>query len=211
MFPAYCKAILKAMDGDIREKGQAKIFLKEQYVEFTSQFVPLLKMDSEAKIICLEGGASTHIITGIVYLSTQNFLRLINVKCKLLPGAENVLETPTYLKAEIFKPFIKKKFFKGNKIAHKWEECTVMSLSLDRISIRASRIMCEYENTIKLRMGTPVFAETTELTLTLSQNGLMFGKNSKYVYHISEIPEDKKEELADFVKLCSLELIKYLQ
>ena len=106
---------------------------------------------------------------------------------------------------------MKKRFFKGTKIAHKWEECTVISLSLDRIAIRASRIMCEYEKSIKLRMGGPVFKSDTELTLTLAQNGLMFGKNSKYVYQITDIPEPHQEELADFIKLCSLELIKYLQ
>ena len=30
MFPASCKAILKAMDGEILEKGEAKIYLKEK-------------------------------------------------------------------------------------------------------------------------------------------------------------------------------------
>lgn len=211
MFPASCKAILKAMDGEILEKGEAKIYLKEKYVEFTSQFVPLLRMDTQAKIICLEGVASTHIITGTVYLSTQNYLRLVNVKCRLLPGAENVLETPTFLRAQIYKPYIKKGMFSKKKILHKWDDCTIMSISLYKIVLRASRIMCEEEQNLKLKMGAPVFAKDTELELKLAHNGLMFGKNSKYEFMITTLNEAEQEELADFIKLGSLELIKYLQ
>ncbi|MGN0613882.1 MAG: hypothetical protein ACI4JB_08285 [Porcipelethomonas sp.] len=210
MFPSNCKAVLKTMDDNIVEYGQANISLKEKYVEFTSQFVPLLKIDTEAKIICLEGSASTHIITGTVFLSSKNLLRLINIKCTLIPGAENVLETPTFLRAKIYKPVVKKGVFSKSKIVHKWDECTVISLSLHQIAIRASRIMCEYEDQLKIRIGSPVFSKETEISLQLAQNGLMFGKNSKYTYKIIKLREKEQEELADFIKLGSLELIKYL-
>ncbi len=210
MFPSNCKAVLKTMDDNIIEYGQANISLKEKFVEFTSQFVPLLKVDTEAKIICLEGVASTHIITGKVFLSSKNLLRLVGIRCMLIPGAENYLETPTFLRAKIFKPIVKKGIFSKNKIVHKWDDCTVISVSLNQIAIRASRIMCEYEDQLKIKIGDPIFSKETEINLQLAQNGLMFGKNSKYVYKIIRMREKEQEELADFIKLGSLELIKYL-
>lgn len=210
MFPSNCKAVLKTMDENIVEYGQANISLKEKFVEFTSQFVPLLKIDTEAKIICLEGISSTHIITGRVYLSSKNLLRLVDIKCTLIPGAEKVLETPTFLRAKIYKPVVKKGVFSKSKIIHKWDDCTVISISLNQIAIRASRIMCEYEDQLKIKIGSPIFSKDTEINLQLAQNGLMFGKNSKYVYKITKMKESEQEELADFIKLGSLELIKYL-
>lgn len=210
MFPSNCKAVLKTLDENIVEYGQANISLKEKFVEFTSQFVPLLKIDTEVKIICLEGMSSTHIITGRVYLSSKNLLRLVDIKCTLIPGAENVLETPTFLRAKIYKPVVKKGIFSKNKIVHKWDDCTVISVSLNQIAIRASRIMCEYEDQLKIKIGEPIFSKDTEINLQLAQNGLMFGKNSKYVYKIIKMREKEQEELADFIKLGSLELIKYL-
>lgn len=210
MFPSNCKAVLKTMDENIVEYGQANISLKEKFVEFTSQFVPLLKIDTEAKIICLEGISSTHIITGKVYLSSKNLLRLVEIKCTLIPGAERVLETPTFIRAKIYKPVVKKGMFSKSKIVHKWDDCTIISISLEKIAIRASRIMCEYEDQLKIKIGSPIFTKETEINLQLAQNGLMFGKNSKYIYKITKLKESEQEELADFIKLGSLELIKYL-
>lgn len=210
MFPSNCKAILKTSDDSIIEHGQVSVSLKEKFAEFSSQFVPLLKIETEAKIICLEGVTSTHIITGKVFLSSKNLLRLVDIKCTLIPGAETVLETPTFIRAKIYKPIVKKGIFSKKKIVHKWDECTIISVSLQQVTIRSSRIMCEYENQIKLKIGSPIFSKETEISLQLAQNGLMFGKNSKYIYRIIKLKEKEQSELADFIKLGSLELIKYL-
>lgn len=210
MFPSNCKAVLKTLDDNIVEYGQANISLKEKFVEFSSQFVPLLKVDTEAKIICLEGTASTHIITGTVFLSSKNLLRLINIKCTLIPGAERYLETPTFLRAKIYKPIVKKGIFSKNKVVHKWDECTIISLSMNHIVLRASRIMCEYEDQLKIKIGAPVFSKETEITLQLAKNGLMFGKNSKYIYNIVKMKEKEQSELAEYIKLGSMEMIKFL-
>lgn len=210
MFPSNCKAILKTSDDSIIEHGQVSVSLKEKFAEFSSQFVPLLKIETEAKIICLEGVTSTHIITGKVFLSSKNLLRLVDIKCTLIPGAETVLETPTFIRAKIYKPIVKKGIFSKKKIVHKWDECTIISVSLQQMTIRSSRIMCEYENQIKLKIGSPIFSKETEISLQLAQNGLMFGKNSKYIYRIIKLKEKEQSELADFIKLGSLELIKYL-
>lgn len=210
MFPSNCKAILKTLDDSIIEYGQVTVSLKEKYAEFSSQFVPLLKIGTEAKIICIEGNTSTHIISGEVYLSSKNLLRLISIKCTLIPGAENVLETPAFLRAKIYKPVMKKSIFSKNKIVYKWDECTITSLSMKNITFRSSRIMCEYEDQIKLRIGAPVFSKDTEINLQIASNGLMFGKNSKYNYKILRLKEREQKELADFIKLGNLEMIKYL-
>jgi len=211
MFPSNCKAVLKTMDDNIVEYGQVNISMKEKYAEFSSQFVPLLKIGTEAKIICLEGNTSTHIIVGRVFLSSKNLLRVVDIQCMLIPGAENVLETPTFLRAKIYKPIVKKGIFSKNKIAHKWDDCTIISVSMRKIVLRASRIMCEYEDTLKLKLGAPVFSKDTEINLQLAQNGLMFGKNSKYTYKILKMKEKEQHELAEYIKLGSMELIKYLR
>lgn len=210
MFPSNCKAILKTPDERIVEYGQVSVSLKDKYAEFSSQFVPLLKIDTEARIICIEENTSTHIITGKVYLSSKNLLRLVSIKCTLIPGAENVLETPTFLRAGIYKPVMKSGVFSKNKVVYKWDECTVTSLSMRYITFRSSKIMFEYDDRVKLKIGAPVFSKDTEINLQLAQTGLMFGKNSKYNYKITKLKEREQTELADFIKLGSLEMIKYL-
>lgn len=211
MFPSNCKAVLKTLDNSIVEYGQVSVSLKEKFAEFTAQFVPLLNIGTQAKIICVEDNTSTHVISGEVYLSSKNLLRLVSIKCTLIPGAESVLETPTFLRAKIYKPVLKSAVFSKNKIVYKWDECTVTSISLKNVSFRSSRIMCEYENQIKLRIGAPIFSRETEISLQLASNGLMFGKNSKYNYRILKLKEKEQNELSEFIKLGSLEMIKYLQ
>lgn len=211
MFPSNCKAILKTLDDSIVEYGQVSVSLKDKFAEFSSQFVPLLKIGTEAKITCIEDNVSTHIITGKVYLSSKNLLRLVSIKCTLIPGAENVLETPAFLRAKIYKPVLKTGVFSRNKVVFKWDECTITSFSMKNITFRSSRIMCEYEDQIKLRIGTPVFSKETEISLQIASNGLMFGKNSKYNYKILKLREREQKELADFIKLGNLEMIKYLR
>ena len=206
MFPSNCKAILKTLDDNIIEYGQATVSLKDKFAEFSAQFVPLLKIATEAKIICMEGAVSTHIITGKVYLSSKNLLRLVSIKCTLIPGAENVLETPTFIRAKIYKPILKSGIFNKNK----WDECTVTSVSMKSVSFRSSRIMCEYEDQIKLKIGNPIFSKETELNLQILSNGLMFGKNSKYCYKILKIKEREQTELAEYIKLGCLEMLKYI-
>lgn len=210
MFPSNCKAILKTIDDNIIEYGQVTVSLKEKYAEFSSQFVPLLKIETEAKIICMEGTVTTHIITGRVYLSSKNLLRLISIKCTLIPGAENVLETPTFIRAKIYKPILKRGIFNKNKIVYKWDECTIISVSMKSISFRSSRIMCEYENQIKLKIGNPIFSKEAELNLQIASSGLMFGKNSKYSYNIIKLKEHEQTELAEYIKLGCLEMLKYI-
>ena len=41
-------------------------------------------------------------------------------------------------------------------------------------------------------------------------NGLMFGKNSKYCYKILKIKEREQTELAEYIKLGCLEMLKYI-
>lgn len=210
MFPSNCKAILKTLDDNIIEYGKVTVSLKEKFAEFSSPFVPLLKIGTEAKIICLEGTVSTHFIIGQVYLSSKNLLRLVSIKCTLIPGAEKILETPTFLRAKIYKPIMKSGIFSKNKIVYKWDECTITKVSINNISFRSSRIMCEYEEHIKLKIGNPVFSKDTEISLQIASNGLMFGKSSKYTYKIIKLKEREQKELADFIKLGNLEMIKYL-
>ncbi len=206
MFPESCKAILKTIDNNILEYGKASISIKDKSIDFTAQFVPLIKIGAQAKIICIENNVSTHVITGSVYLSSDKLLRLVNIRCVLISGAEKVLSAPVSVSAQIYMPELKNGIF-SKKIVHRWKECLITNISLDRITFRSAQIMCEYENDIKIKIGSPVFDKDTEISLRIAKQGLMFGKKSKYHYHILSLRNRESSQLEEFIWKCSLALV----
>jgi hypothetical protein len=72
-------------------------------------------------------------------------------------------------------------------------------------------MMCEYEEALRIRIGNPIFSKETEISLQLARNGLMFGKNSRYDYRIVRLKEKEQAELAEYIKLGCMEMIKYLR
>ena len=113
MFPVKCKAILKLMNDEVLEIGFASYSAQDQYLDFTAQFVPILQINSEVKVICSENGVSTHIFTGNVYLSSSKLLRVVSLKCAFLHGAEKVLAAHIPFEAQVYVPAFKHQFCMG--------------------------------------------------------------------------------------------------
>ena len=85
MFPEQCSAVLKTLGDQVLEIGTACVSIRKQTVDFVSAFVPLIPINQPCKIVCVENGLSTHVITGNVYLSSPKMLRLTDIRCVLLP------------------------------------------------------------------------------------------------------------------------------
>lgn len=95
------RAILQSLDGRLLETGTLQVSAEEKYVEFISDFVPLFKMGTPLKIIRLHDEIEVHEYTGEVYLSSQDMLRLVSVRDKVLPGARLAFLFETELEGRI--------------------------------------------------------------------------------------------------------------
>lgn len=61
MFLKNCKAYLKTMQNELLEIGYASVSVTDKSVDFTSDFVPLMKLGERAKIVCVFKDPETHI------------------------------------------------------------------------------------------------------------------------------------------------------
>ncbi|MFZ2538178.1 MAG: hypothetical protein WAX04_04685, partial [Oscillospiraceae bacterium] len=75
----YFEAYLKDENNQLIEIGKGNVSLEKQSVDFVSDFVPLLKFKSTAKIIKLIDNEECHSFVGKVYLSSKTRLQLLSV------------------------------------------------------------------------------------------------------------------------------------
>lgn len=206
MFPVKCKAILKQMNNEILEYGFASYSAQDQYLDFTAQFVPILQINSEVKVVCSENGVTTHIFTGNVYLSSENLLRVIDLKCAFMHGAEKVLAAHVPFEAQVFVPAFKHSFF-VNKLIYKWESCSIKAISMNGAAIECPEIIGEYEEKITIKISDPIFSKPTELHLHTGEKGLMFGNHTKYKYKIGKLNNRCESELRSFIRKANMALL----
>lgn len=95
MFPIRFPALLKTDKDEILEEGIAYISKEDASVEFTNEFVPLMKLGATAKIIRIEKDYETHCFEGSVYLSSRNLLRITSVNDYVLEDAKNICTVNT--------------------------------------------------------------------------------------------------------------------
>lgn len=88
MVPQYFPALLKTEDDRLLEEGMAYILLEERAVEFSNDFVPLLKLGTRAKIVRIMDDVETHCFIGRTYLSSRELLRIVDVSDSMLAQAE---------------------------------------------------------------------------------------------------------------------------
>lgn len=206
MFPLKCKAILKTMNDDLLEIGFASYSAQEQHLDFTAQFVPILKINSEVKVVCSENGVTTHVFTGNVYLSSDKLLRVISLKCAFLRGAEKVLAAHIPFNAQIYLPAFKHTLF-VNKLIYKWQDCNIKAISMHGVAIECPEILSEYEDKITVRIAEPIFSKPTELHLHTGEKGLMFGNHTKYKYKFGKINKRSESELSSFIRNANMSLL----
>lgn len=206
MFPVKCKAILKQMNNEILEYGIASYSAQDQYLDFTAQFVPILQINSEVKVVCTENGVTTHIFTGSVYLSSSKLLRVVSLRCAFIQGAEKVLAAHIPFEAQVFVPAFRHSFLM-NKLIYKWENCCIKSISMNGAAIECPEIIGEYDDKITIKISDPIFSKPTEIHLHTGEKGLMFGNHTKYKYKIGKINKRCESELGAFIRKANMALL----
>lgn len=94
-------ALLESRANGIFEEGQAYIE-HDNSVTFTSDFVPLIKLDSRATIIRTLGDKQFERFTGRVYLSSRNLLRIVDVDHELIDEAMQIFDSNIICPAEFY-------------------------------------------------------------------------------------------------------------
>ncbi len=208
MFPSNCKAILKTAENQILEYGTAKISVNNRSVDFTSNFVPLMKIGTPLKIVCYEGKSSTHVIRGEVYLSSPKLMRLVSIKITVLPGAERSLTLETSFNAKIAVPTIKTGLF-NNKSLTNWTDCRVCSISVDKISFYTTWQKTDEDRSLTIEISAPIFRKPTKISLNLDGKYMLFNSKSKYNYLIKNANQSKiKNDILEFIRSYSILLLK---
>lgn len=207
MFPTSCDAVLKNNKNQTLEVGTATVSITNHSADFVAPFVPLVKLGDEAKIICTHQNIATHVITGKVYLSSDKLLRLIEIKCTLLPNAENVLSTYEEIPAEIYLPVFKTELL-GKKFIYTWQSCTVLGISSELITLRCKRLPDEYIGQVRIRLSEPIFSDQTELLLTVGGKGILFGKQAKYECRYGGLSIRQTARISDYIREFSIHALK---
>lgn len=207
MFPNKCKAILMTENNQVLEYGDAKISLKNKSVDFTNSFVPLLMIGTPVKIICCENGQNTHLITGSTYLSSSQLLRVDNITIKLLEGAENVLTMEVSVPAKILETSQKASFFNTRTIK-KWIDCTISSISAEKICFYTSWRKTASSNISTIQIAQPIFSSSTDISIRIGGKPIIFGEKYKYIYNITNLEEKERASLLTFIKQYSTLVIE---
>ncbi|MGN0605726.1 MAG: hypothetical protein ACI4JM_04300 [Oscillospiraceae bacterium] len=206
MFPNKCKAILMTENNSILEYGEAKISLKNKTVDFVNSFVPLLPMSTMVKIICCENETNTHLITGNVYLSSTTLLRIDNINIKLFDGAEQVLTMEVSIPAKILEISQKASFF-SVRTTKKWLDCTISSISAEKICFYTSWRKTAASNVSKIQIHQPVFPSATDISIKISGKPIIFGEKYKYIYSLTGLKEKERSTLHTFIRQYSTLII----
>lgn len=206
MFPNSCQAVLMTEDEALLEYGVASISVKEKYVDFTNSFVPIIKIGARVKVVCTEKGQSTHMFSGEVFLSSKSLLRIISVKCELLPHAEKVLSIDTMFNAKIALPVVKNRVFPMNHIT-KWIGCQVCGISATELTFTSELLDIELNTAFVIKIKAPVFDKGTEITIRANEGSLLFGKSSRYACKIVSISDLAVVKLIEYIREVNLEII----
>lgn len=103
MNPIYFTSTLKSEDGQILEYGQAFLSQdKEGTVNFTGDFVPLIRIGETVCISRTLGEREMERFTGQVYLSSRRLLQVVGVSSPALAEAHRIFDTNANLAADIY-------------------------------------------------------------------------------------------------------------
>lgn len=199
MFPEKCKALLKSADNTLIEKGYACLSVAEATVDFTGEFVPLHKIGTMMKIVCIEKGHPTHIVSGRVYLSSPERLRLTDISCRLLDGAERHLTASGIVLPARLRPLSKRGGILRSAV--KWYDCIVTELSLEGAKIHCAPLAVENCTEYALLLGRPVFMHEAEICLKRTSRSV----SGSYVFEGDS--EDFEGELSVFIRTAAISVL----
>lgn len=206
MFPDKCKAILSADDNTIFEPGIVTASIADKSVEFTGKFVPLFMLGKPVRLLCYENGFHTHTISGKVYISTSEFLRIVDIKTHLCPNAEAYGYADVEMHAKILSSVQKTGVFRS-KITRYWTDCTVYNISPEKISFYTEWQKSETNDFQIIRLGMPIFTKPIEISLKIDGKYLIFGKQYKYTYSIADENPIIKKGILNFIRQYNIYML----
>lgn len=89
MYPLYFTAKLYSEDGQFMELGEARVSDTEYAVDFTGDFVPLLKLGTTVQIVRVLGDTEYERFVGKVYLSSRKLLQVVEISPELVKIARD--------------------------------------------------------------------------------------------------------------------------
>lgn len=193
-------------NNNILEYGEAKISLKNKSVDFTGSFVPLMTIGTPVKIVCCENEQNTHIIKGSVYLSSSQLLRIDDISIKLLENAEQVLTMEVSIPAKILEVSKHSTFF-STKSVKKWIDCTISSISANKVCFYTSWKKTSSSNASRIQIAQPIFPSDTDIDIKIGAKPIIFGENYKYTYNMINIDESEQKSMLTFIKQYSTLMI----
>lgn len=189
--PHFFKAVLKTQNDQYLADGSATVCVAEKSVEFRSQFVPLLPLGAQAKIVRVIDGRETHCFEGSVYLSSSTLMRLVDVNDQLLTEVELEAMQNVTIPAQVSPYQTQNGLFQfaAKRLAR--FEAEVFSISLTRLRFVCSEEFMEGER-VSINLGPPL--ELTGLTVEIKQQ-LLFGEK-KIGYRCDLLPLDPEQKMA---------------
>ncbi|NLK70426.1 MAG: hypothetical protein GX286_03170 [Clostridiales bacterium] len=207
MFTNNYQATLLSDNDVLLEYGFASISLKNKSVDFTNTFVPLIKIGATVKIICSKNGQDILSFTGEVYLSSKKLLRIISVKCTLLPDAEKLLDIDTKINAEVLLDSPKTKAF-AIQSPRKPVDCIITSISTQKLTFHSSQLEFDWASPLTIKIHEPIFNKPSAIKILANKNSLVFGDKARYDCQITMINDTAILELMNFIRVNIQDVLK---
>jgi hypothetical protein len=130
-------ALLRTSYSPARVVGSAGLCHRQNAINFSGEFIPLLPLGSPAAIRWIHGQETVATFEGNVYLSSQTLLRLVNISPELMADARSTFAVNTRLPAGI-------KTGRGGECQPTAAE--VLYLSTDFITLKTAQPMPKGQN-----------------------------------------------------------------
>ncbi len=185
----YFEAYLKDENDQLLEIGKGHVSLEKQSVDFVSDFVPLLKFKSTAKIIKLIDGEECHCFVGEVYLSSKNRLQLLDVCDSFITYKELHISQKVHITG--FVTSASKESLSEDPI-----NIEIFSISMDEVCFTVPK---EYSISARLLLQTNDPMRTSGIILSVYKQ-LQFSIEKTVCYAVVErCPAGCKKTLIDFL------------
>ncbi|MBR5486077.1 MAG: hypothetical protein IKV41_06150 [Oscillospiraceae bacterium] len=194
----YFTALLKSPDGKLLSEGYACGNARGKYVEFESDFVPIMSFGEKAQIVRVVNDTETHVFSGTVYLCSPELMRIVNVDGELLTQ----LELSEKMQELSLEAKVSPVMYKNGLLQFAAEklikfDARIFAISLSQLKFVSSEPFAEGER-LTLSITQPISVSGMEVEIT--QN-LLFGEGqSGYRCNITLLPEPGYSVLAQYLE-----------
>ncbi len=204
-------AVLKTLEGRIVEYGTAYVSLKDQSLDFTSDFVPIFKMGMRLKVVHVQKDIEVRSFEGEVYLSSQHLLRLVAIEDEILPGASSVESYDTKMDGQASVKIPPAEAPKRFSFLHKQKTVLLPSsfpVSIYEVSLSQFKFTCdvvlEKDQQLILDVRHPVRLKSLPMQVDLA---ITFGAAQTHSYrcNILDLAGYNYMQLEEYVRKLSLD------